>query len=80
MQLLGMWSSFHCNLYYAARPGPPRKRSRLDASEPSASGASTAGPSSASGLDTKLSEWKPKEFCACVYVIINVLFLHDIVD
>ena len=45
------------------RPGPPpSKRSRLDSSEPSASGAYTAGPSSASGLDTKLSEWKPKEF------------------
>ena len=40
------------------RPGPPpSKRSRLD---PSASGASTAGPSAAIGLDTKLSEWKPK--------------------
>ena len=42
------------------RQGPPSKKIRLDASEPSAFGSSTAGPSSASGLDTKLGEWKSK--------------------
>ena len=40
---------------------PPTKRSRLAASEPSASGASTPGPSSANGMDTKHREWKPKD-------------------
>ena len=58
-------SVYYCNHYYTDRPGPPlSKRSRLDASEPSASGASTAGPSSASGLDTKLGEWRPKDHCS----------------
>jgi hypothetical protein len=50
------------SIYYTDPQGPPpSKRSRLDVSEPSAFGASTAGPSSASGLDTKLCEWKSKE-------------------
>ena len=40
--------------------GPPNKKIRLDASEPSTVGSSTAGPSSANGLDTKLGEWKSK--------------------
>ena len=60
------------NLYYTDRPGPPpSKRTRLDASEPSASGSSRAGSSSANGLDTKLSEWKPKEF----YIITIMIWI-----
>ena len=44
-------------LYYADVQGPPpKKRSRLEAIESSTDGVSTAGTSSASGLDTKLSE------------------------
>ena len=47
-------------LFYV-EPGPlPFKRSRLEDVQHSNAGPSTAGPSSASGLDTKLSEWKTK--------------------
>ena len=47
---------------FSHQTSPPPRRPKLKLSDIFASGASTAGPSSASGLDTKLSEWKPKAF------------------
>ena len=47
------------NFYADVQGPPPKKRSRLedaDSSKHSTDGPSTAGPSSASGLDTKLGE------------------------
>ena len=62
-------------LYYTDAQGPPpKKRSRLEDADPPnhyTDGVSTAGPSSASGLDTKLSERKPKEFCMWPWLVLD---------
>ena len=55
-----MFLDYHAFPHHVDSQGPPpSKRSRVE-SECSTDGASMAGPSSASDLDTKLSEWKLK--------------------
>ena len=67
-----------CDIYTDHLRPPPSKRIRLDASEPSASGASIAGPSSSSGLDTKLSEWKSIKYCTRLSWWHQALIISDL--